>query len=469
MWEKNKQTGFTIVELLIVIVVIAILAAIVIVSYNGILRAAAEASLKADLHSANSSIEMYKVLKGNYPDDLANVNDGQGVNPSESNSLSYFKLSGGYCVQASRSNGLSLNLSSLSGSIAKGGCSVVASLDIKNLSGKMVVGWASHDLATLPIDESNFGIKNGMVSTYVDFVQSPEFPVGYLQAAETRGAPLLISLEPWDWSVPANQQPTFAPRLIASGSQDAHITAWLEEAQSYASRTQIIVRFAPEMNDTSRPWASGIGTVGYAESTPAEYIAMWRHVAEIHNTVAPNVLLMWNPLNFGAGPHQFESFYPGDAYVDVLGVNGFNWSDQRIGSPGWQDPTAVFGFNDQTNGSIPRIKALAGSKPWGIAEAASAPDVPAYFQPGGKYHSSYGSWVFDWPENPPYEATAADWITQEGWTRMLIRRACNTDASFVNLFHTNKETDWRLTDTASGKSVFTDSRAWNANITGGVR
>ena len=36
MWAKNKQSGFTIVELLIVVVVIAILAVITIVSYNGI-------------------------------------------------------------------------------------------------------------------------------------------------------------------------------------------------------------------------------------------------------------------------------------------------------------------------------------------------------------------------------------------------------------------------------------------------
>jgi len=35
-WERKKQSGFTIVELLIVVVVIAILAAITIVSYNGI-------------------------------------------------------------------------------------------------------------------------------------------------------------------------------------------------------------------------------------------------------------------------------------------------------------------------------------------------------------------------------------------------------------------------------------------------
>jgi len=465
----NRKSGFTIVELLIVIVVIAILAAITIVAYNGISKSAQEASLKSDLHSASTSLEVYKQLQDGYPDALSSVNDGLGIKPSGGNTFSYFKLSDGYCVQASRNNGLSFFFASLSGSITKGTCSQVASLDVKNLGGKMIAGWASHDLTTLVQDEGNFGIKNGMVSTYVDFVQSPNFPVDYLTAAESRGATLLISLEPWNWSAPANQQPTFAPRVIAGGGQDAHITSWFQEAQQYAHKAQIIVRFAPEMNDTARSWSPGIGTVGYSEATPAEYIAMWRHVAAIRDAVAPDVLLMWNPLNYGAGSYQFESFYPGDAYVDVLGLDGFNWSDQRAGSPGWQDSTAVFGFDDPTNGPVPRIKTLAGSKPWGIAETASAPDVPAYFQSGGKYYTSYGSWVFDWPNNPPYESTASDWITQEGWTRMLIRRAYNSGASFVDLFHTNKETDWRLTDTAPGKSVFTDSQAWNNKITGGLR
>ena len=36
MWAKQKQNGFTIVELLIVIVVIAILAAITVVAFNGV-------------------------------------------------------------------------------------------------------------------------------------------------------------------------------------------------------------------------------------------------------------------------------------------------------------------------------------------------------------------------------------------------------------------------------------------------
>lgn len=48
-WAKQKQAGFTIVELLIVIVVIAILAAITIVGYNGIQTRAQQSKIDADI------------------------------------------------------------------------------------------------------------------------------------------------------------------------------------------------------------------------------------------------------------------------------------------------------------------------------------------------------------------------------------------------------------------------------------
>lgn len=463
----HEQSGFTIVELLIVVVVIAILATITIVAYNGITTQARESTMKAELGSAAKQLQLTKVDKGVYPENTNSLVKSKSV------VFQYDATVNTFCLTATSSAlpGKAFHVTH-DGVVRQGACSghnELGMIDVRALGDKMVVGWASHDLVTLADDESKFNSRNGMLSTYTDFVQSPDFPVSYLEAAETRGAALLIALEPWDWDAPINQQPSFAPRNIAAGAHDAHITAWFQEAQSYAHRAQIIVRFAPEMNDSARPWASGIGTIGYSESTPAEYIAMWRHVAAIRDSVAPGVLLMWNPLNYGAGPYPFEDFYPGDQYVDVLALNGFNWSDQHPTSAGWQDSSAVFGFNDAANGPVPRIKALAGSKPWGIAETASAPDVPSFFQSGGKFHSSYGSWVFEWPENPPYEQTANDWITQEGWTRMLIKRSYDAGAGFVSLFHTNKETDWRLTDTATGRAVISSSRAWNANIIGSPR
>ena len=66
---RQKQTGFTIVELLIVVVVIAILAAITIVSYNGITNQAKRSSAQASAKKAASKISTYYVKNNAYPTD----------------------------------------------------------------------------------------------------------------------------------------------------------------------------------------------------------------------------------------------------------------------------------------------------------------------------------------------------------------------------------------------------------------
>lgn len=64
---KNKSQGFTIVELLIVVVVIAILAAITIVSYNGITNRADQSAAKAAASTAQKKIELFQAENGRYP------------------------------------------------------------------------------------------------------------------------------------------------------------------------------------------------------------------------------------------------------------------------------------------------------------------------------------------------------------------------------------------------------------------
>lgn len=68
MWVKNKQqTGFTIVELLIVIVVIGILAAITIVAYNGIQTKSRTTAVTADLRSIEKAMLLYRADYGKLP------------------------------------------------------------------------------------------------------------------------------------------------------------------------------------------------------------------------------------------------------------------------------------------------------------------------------------------------------------------------------------------------------------------
>ncbi len=72
---KNKTSkGFTIVELLIVIVVIGILAALVITTYNGIQQKARDTERKTDINAIHGQVEAYQAQNGKYPT-LANVND----------------------------------------------------------------------------------------------------------------------------------------------------------------------------------------------------------------------------------------------------------------------------------------------------------------------------------------------------------------------------------------------------------
>ena len=73
--RKHRLSGFTIVELLIVIVVLAILAAITIVAYNGIQQRSRDSIRKSDLMTIKKLLKLYETDKG----DLANANCGNGT------------------------------------------------------------------------------------------------------------------------------------------------------------------------------------------------------------------------------------------------------------------------------------------------------------------------------------------------------------------------------------------------------
>jgi len=71
---KKNNRGFTIVELLIVIVVIGILAALVIVTYNGIQQKARNTERKTDIKALQGHLEAYWADQAKYPT-LAQAND----------------------------------------------------------------------------------------------------------------------------------------------------------------------------------------------------------------------------------------------------------------------------------------------------------------------------------------------------------------------------------------------------------
>ena len=71
---KSQQKGFTIVELLIVIVVIGILAALVITTFTGIQKKARDTERTTDIKALHGQVEAYYTQNGRYPT-LDNMND----------------------------------------------------------------------------------------------------------------------------------------------------------------------------------------------------------------------------------------------------------------------------------------------------------------------------------------------------------------------------------------------------------
>ncbi len=95
----KTSNGFTIVELLIVVVVIAILAAITIVAYNGITQRTKNAVVQSAVAQAIKKIETYKVLNGGaLPETLA----AAGLNTTNGAQFQYTASDAGFCVTASQ-------------------------------------------------------------------------------------------------------------------------------------------------------------------------------------------------------------------------------------------------------------------------------------------------------------------------------------------------------------------------------
>jgi beta-mannanase len=159
-------------------------------------------------------------------------------------------------------------------------------------------------------------------------------------------------------------QPRFSLETIARGDHDDYIWHWAKMMSRFHKR--IYVRPMQEMNGNWFPWG---GTVN--GNSPAKFRAAWRHIVDVSRGAgAHNIRWVWCPLAEDV-PNQkgnhFEIYYPGRKYVDVLGLNGYNWGAGAQWAGGWRSFKKIF------KGPYKRIRKL-GPQPIWIPEIGSASD-----------------------------------------------------------------------------------------------
>lgn len=147
-----------------------------------------------------------------------------------------------------------------------------------------------------------------------------------------QGYELMLSLRPW----PVDLGPRLAE--MASGNYDAEYTA---DAQSMASRgynaSNIVVRPMWEMNGRFYPHSINPNATTYnnGPNAAANYAAGWRRMVNRMRAVIPGLRFEWSVLRLGEmSPSAVEACYPGDAYVDYIGLDAYNWgsstSDENL-------------------------------------------------------------------------------------------------------------------------------------------
>lgn len=236
---------------------------------------------------------------------------------------------------------------------------------------------------------------------YQDWATTRDLDTALLQRVRARGCVPMITWDPWDYQA-GKRQPDYALERIVAREFDDYIRSWATALGSDAR--PLLLRWGHEMNGRWYPW----GTNGRSDG--AKYRAAWQHAWRLFDeSGASNVRWVWSP-NIVHGAAAFEPFFPGDGYVDLVGLDGYNW-----GGRDWKPFVELFGP------SYERLIELT-QKPVMIAETGCAEDrrKPA--------------WIED--------AFGANGLGQL------------TRVEAVIWFHQTKERDWRIDSSPESRAAF---------------
>lgn len=137
---------------------------------------------------------------------------------------------------------------------------------------------------------------------------------------------------------------------IAAGKQDAVIDAFAQKCKTFGGRMFL------------RPWWEMNGT-WYSWGRSPSYVAAWRRFHDRVKAVAPLVEFVWCPNTIWDAASDPAPWYPGDAYVDWVGVDGYNAA--ALKKTTWKSPYELF------KSTYDRLRQIGPGKPIAICETAS--------------------------------------------------------------------------------------------------
>lgn len=140
--------------------------------------------------------------------------------------------------------------------------------------------------------------------------------------------------EPWDLSngrIPLIGWNGGPSAQINAGTHDAYIRARADEVN--ALNGTVFLRYFYEMDALAVEDTAG---------TPAQFIASWKRIQNIFNSRgATNVEWVWCGTAWGFETGRAQSYYPGDAFVDYICADGYNWAPTKPGAA-WKPFEAIY-------------------------------------------------------------------------------------------------------------------------------